>query len=68
MSWRTSRASSVDLPVPFRPRKHFWDVRDGTHVIVIELVNESYDRLIVDVNDPRATVDTINGAVSRHHN
>ena len=45
-------------------QKHFWDVRDATHAIVIELVDETYNRLVVDVKDPRATVDTINRAVS----
>ena len=32
--------------------RHFWDVRDGTHAIVVELTNETYDRLVVDVKDP----------------
>ena len=44
--------------------KHFWDVRVGTQAIVIELTDETYDRLVVDVKDPRSTVDTINRAVS----
>lgn len=44
--------------------KHFWDVRSGRHAIVIELVGEAYTRLIVDVDDPRATVDMINRALS----
>ena len=49
-------------------QKHFWDVRDGAHAIVIELANETYDRLVVDVKDPRTTVDTINRAVSHLRN
>lgn len=36
--------------------KHFWDVRVGTHTIVIELADETYNRLIIDVEDPRTTV------------
>ena len=43
---------------------HFWDVRVGTHTIVFELADETYNRLIIDVEDPRTTVDTINRAVS----
>lgn len=45
--------------------KHFWDVRSGAHAVVIELADETYDRLIVDVEDPRSTVDTINHALTR---
>jgi hypothetical protein len=44
--------------------KHFWDVRSGRHAIVVELAEETYTRLIVDVDDPRVTVDTINHALS----
>lgn len=36
----------------------------GAHAVVIELTAETYSRLIVDVEDPRATVDTINRALS----
>jgi len=43
--------------------KHFWDVRSGAHTVVIELTEEKYDRLIIDVQDPRATVDAINHAI-----
>ena len=44
--------------------KHFWDVRTGTHAIVIELAEEDYARLVIDVDDPRAVVDMINGAAA----
>ncbi len=42
---------------------HFWDLRSGSRAVVIELTGEPYDRLIIDVEDPRSTVDMINGAV-----
>ena len=45
--------------------KHFWDVRSGTRAVVIELTDEDYDRLVVEVPDPRATVDAVNHALSR---
>ena len=45
--------------------KTFWDVVGSRHVIVIELVDEDYERLIVDVRDPRSTVDEINQALTR---
>jgi len=40
--------------------KVFWDVRDSTKTVVIELRDESYARLILEVEDPRATVELIN--------
>lgn len=45
--------------------KHFWDVRNRTDAIVIELADEDYSRLIVDVDDPRSVVDAINRAAPR---
>jgi hypothetical protein len=40
----------------------FWDVRDPTKAIVVELRDEPYARLILQVDDPRGTVDLIEGA------
>jgi hypothetical protein len=37
----------------------FWDVHDPTKAVVIELADDQYARLIVEVPDPRATVDQI---------
>lgn len=45
--------------------KHFWDVRSGAHAVVIELADDAYARLVVDVEDPRSTVDVINRAAAR---
>ena len=42
----------------------FWDVRDATKAVVIELHDERYSRLVVQVADPRATVDLIERAVA----
>ncbi|MFF0446689.1 hypothetical protein ACFYT4_09785 [Streptomyces sp. NPDC004609] len=36
--------------------KVFWDVRDPAKAVVIELTDERYTRLVVQVADPRATV------------
>lgn len=41
----------------------FWDVHNGAKAIVIELEDESYRRLVVEVSDPRATVDEIERAI-----
>jgi len=40
----------------------FWDVHDATKAVVIELADQRYTRLIVQVPDPRATVALIEGA------
>ena len=45
--------------------RSFWDVRDRTKAVVIELREHDYRRLVVEVRDPRATVDLIEGAMSR---
>jgi hypothetical protein len=45
--------------------KVFWDVHGaGANAIVIELDHESYDRLVVEVDDPPAVVAAINSAVA----
>ena len=44
----------------------FWDVTDPSKTVVIELDDEKYDRLIVGVDDPQATVAAVNAALSSH--
>ena len=39
--------------------KVFWDVRNKRKAIVIDLKNNAYKRLVVEVNDPQETVDHI---------
>ncbi|NUR70330.1 MAG: hypothetical protein HOU81_05890 [Hamadaea sp.] len=41
----------------------FWDVRDPAKAVVIELRDERYARLIVQVDDPRTTVGAIERAI-----
>ena len=43
----------------------FWEVKDRRRTIVIELTDEHYARLVVEVDDPRAVVDSINAATVR---
>ena len=38
----------------------FWDVRDAAKAVVIELQDESFARLVLEVDDPKSTVDLIN--------
>ena len=40
----------------------FWDVHDAAKAVVIELADQRYTRLIVQVPDPRASVALIEGA------
>ncbi|OMI35396.1 hypothetical protein [Streptomyces sparsogenes] len=42
----------------------FWDVRDPAKAVVIQLADERYARLVVQVSDPRATVSLIEDALS----
>jgi len=41
----------------------FWDVRDPEKTIVIRLEDERYTRLVIEVEDPRATVAAIEEAI-----
>jgi hypothetical protein len=41
----------------------FWDVHDRKNAVVIELGGEKYVRLVIEVDDPAATVDLIEGAI-----
>ncbi len=44
----------------------FWDVHNPDNTIVIELRDERYDELIVEVADPHAAVELIKGATGVH--
>lgn len=44
-------------------QKRFWDVTDPRRTIVVDLVNEDYDRLIVDVENPQETVARLEAAL-----
>jgi hypothetical protein len=43
--------------------KVFWDVHDAAKAVVIELADQRYARLVVEVEDPRATVAAIEAAL-----
>jgi hypothetical protein len=40
----------------------FWDVHDPAKAVVIELADEQYARLVIEVDDPREAVDRIERA------
>ncbi|MET8998491.1 hypothetical protein [Amycolatopsis sp. NPDC004169] len=43
--------------------KIFWDVRDASKAVVIELADERYSRLVLQVDDPRTTVALVENAL-----
>src|SRR3954466_623544 len=45
-------------------QKIFWDVHNPQNAIVIELHDERYNELIVEVENPEFAVDQIRGAIS----
>ncbi|GHH54424.1 hypothetical protein [Lentzea cavernae] len=45
--------------------KVFWAVRDAQKAVVVELADENYTRLVVEVDDPRAVVAMVEKAMSR---
>jgi hypothetical protein len=45
--------------------KVFWDVHDPARAVVIELADERYRRLVIEVDDPRTTVELIERAIPR---
>ncbi|MFI8090310.1 hypothetical protein ACIF9R_18630 [Streptomyces sp. NPDC086080] len=53
-----------------RFRRHgerlFWDVKNPDKAVVVELADgETYDRLVIEVDDPRATVALIEECITR---
>ncbi|MEW1721669.1 hypothetical protein [Streptomyces sp. NPDC093109] len=42
----------------------FWNVKDPSKTVVVELADERYARLVLQVDDPRATVALIESALS----
>lgn len=59
--------SGVIVAGTFRQDGHkvFWDVHDPTRAVVIELRDETYQRLVIEVDDPKATVDLVEQAISQ---
>ena len=52
-------------PMLVHGRREFWDVRDPRRAIAIDLADEQFDRLVIEVADPAATVEAVNAAVAR---
>jgi hypothetical protein len=61
--WKGIRAPGTSIPGVIRAgtfyqdgKRVFWDVHDPEKTIVLDLHDERYDQLIVEVLDPEATV------------
>ncbi|OEV01766.1 MULTISPECIES: hypothetical protein [Streptomyces] len=44
--------------------KVFWDVKDPSKAVVVELADERYARLVIQVDDPRTAVDLVEKALA----
>lgn len=42
----------------------FWDVHRGDNAVVIELQHDKFERLVIEVDDPQATVELIQRAIA----
>ncbi len=49
-------------------KRVFWDVHDAAKTIVIDLRDETYQQLIVEVADPEAAVQLVTDALPHHFN
>ena len=52
-------------PMIVNGRREFWDVRDPDRSIVIDLKDERYSRLVIDVEDRLSLIRAINAALER---
>jgi hypothetical protein len=64
MGWfQGLKVLGADIPNMFRAGSFyqdggwvFWDVRHSDKTIVVELQDEQFQRLVIEVNDPAATI------------
>jgi len=70
--WKGIRAPGTHIPGVVvagtfyqEGKRIFWDVRDAERTIVIDLVDDRYDQLIVEVANPAAAIAKIESVVPR---
>ncbi len=64
--WGTYVPGVITAGTFYRPDKRervFWNVRNPEKAIVVRLRDERYARLVIEVEDPNATVETIRQAL-----
>ena len=71
--WKGIRAPGTHVPGVIiagtyykKGQRVFWDVKDPQKAIVIDLADERYNQLIVEVEDPPRAVQQIQGMISPH--
>ncbi len=72
-SWKGLRAPGTHIPGVITAgtfyqdgKRIFWDVKDPEKTIVVELTDERYDQLIIEVADPSAEVRKIRDSIPPH--
>ncbi len=70
--WKGIKAPGTHLPGVIKAgtfyqwrERVFWDVHDPDKTVVIQLRNEHYSRLVIEVEDPSVTVASIKQALGR---
>ena len=64
--WKALLPGSVAAgPMIVEGQREFWDVRDPNYTIVVDLQDERYSRLVIDVADPGAAIKAINAAAKK---
>lgn len=68
--WKSLRLTATQIPWVVTAgtfyqegERVFWDVHDPEKVVVIQLKDERYARLVIGVDDPPATAAAIRGAI-----
>ena len=68
--WHGIRAPGTELPGVItagtfyqRGQRVFWDVHNPENAIVLELKDDRYDQLVIEVADPKAAIQTIEAAI-----
>ena len=69
-TWEGNKAPGKDVPDmlkagTFQKNKmqYFWAVNDLKNAIIVDLINESYEQLILEVENPEECMDLINAAI-----
>jgi hypothetical protein len=72
LSWKMLKVAGTHLPGVIAAGSFyekgglvFWDVHDEEQTVVIDLTDERYKRLVIQVDDPTETVTRIQDALSR---
>jgi hypothetical protein len=52
-------------PMLVHGRREFWNVHHPEHAVTIDLVDEPFARLVIEVEDPPAVIEAVNDAVRR---